>query len=44
MGSRQNGASLSHQQSLHVGKNGRWRLRELLNAEEHLIRVDRTDI
>src|SRR5258708_40378546 len=44
MGSPPDGASLSHQQSLHVGKDGRWRSRQLLNAEEHLIGVDRTDI
>jgi len=39
-----NGPSRSRQQSFHVGKNGRWRSLQSINAEKHLIGVDRTDI
>jgi hypothetical protein len=36
--------SVSRQQPFHVSNNGRWRLRQSLNAPNHLIGTDRADI
>ena len=43
-GGTQNRALLSRQQSSHVVKDGLRRSRQSLDAEEHLISVDLTDI